>query len=296
MKKKTLNIKVISNACGITPQAIRTWENRYQVFSPDRTEGGQRLYSEEDLVRAKLIVSLIDKGHTISNLASKTKEQLSALLGPEIEETKIVTTIGTKKLLTHLAQFNIDMVVSELQYLRSSVGVKEFIFQIVLPVMQEIGMLVAKGKYSITQEHIISTIIRDQLSKINLPNSDQRFGRIAIATPEGNLHELAILIADTLCRANRISTCYLGAAHPANSLAEAVSALKSDTLIMGVVSSDHWDYKKNIIPYLKELDIRLKTKIQVVLGGGYELDFPKFKNIEKVIVMKNFEEFDKMLL
>jgi methanogenic corrinoid protein MtbC1 len=103
------------------------------------------------------------------------------------------------------------------------------------------------------------------------------------------------LIADILCRVNRISTCYLGASHPAHSLAEAINALKSETLVMGVLSSDQWDYKKNIIQYLKNLDNDLNTKIKVILGGGFEIDFPQFKNIEKVITMKNFEDFDALL-
>ncbi|MCB0356784.1 MAG: MerR family transcriptional regulator, partial [Bdellovibrionales bacterium] len=50
---KLITIKAISNACGVLPQTIRTWEKRYQVFNPARTEGGQRVYGEEDLIRAK---------------------------------------------------------------------------------------------------------------------------------------------------------------------------------------------------------------------------------------------------
>ena len=57
-----------------------------------------------------------------------------------------------------------------MQYLRLSLGVKEFIFKIVLPVMHEIEKLYLKGIYSVTQEHIISTIVRDQLGQINLAN------------------------------------------------------------------------------------------------------------------------------
>ena len=51
--KKSLGINVISNVCGVMPHTIRTWEKRYKIFSPDRSEGGQRLYSEDDLVKAK---------------------------------------------------------------------------------------------------------------------------------------------------------------------------------------------------------------------------------------------------
>lgn len=296
---KTLSIKVISNGCGVLPHTLRIWEKRYKVFSPERTAGGQRLYSEADLAKAKLLVALIEEGHSISNLASRSLEELRSLLTTDNQNVSVaekrLTATGTKKLLHHLTNFEIDLVVSEMQYLRMSIGAKDFIFKIVLPVMQEVGVMVAKGKYSISQEHIVSTIVRDQLSKINLPNAGQDFARFALATPEGNQHELSILIADIICRANRVSTIYLGAAHPAQCLAEAINALKCKTIVMGVLTSDQWDYEKNIIPYLTSLDNSLKEKVKVILGGGWEVDFPAFKKIEKVVIMESFEEFDEML-
>ena len=296
---KSLSIKVISTACGVKPHTLRVWEKRYQLFSPDRTESGQRLYSEDDLIRVKLIVTLIGQGHSISSLARYSKDELLLKLNPkknqENESSKIITSVGTRKLLQHAASFSIEKFVEEMDYLRMSFGAKEFIFKIILPIMRDIGLLVAQGKCSITQEHIVSTIIRAQLGKLNLPNTGGENGRFALATPDGNLHELSILIADIICRSNRVSTSYLGASHPANCLGEAVSALKCKTLVIGVVSSDLWDYETNIIPYLKLLDKNLKNKITVILGGAWEINFPQFKNITNVVIMNSFEELDKML-
>ena len=170
--KKEFGINVISNACGVKPHTIRTWEKRYQVFTPERSEGGQRLYSEVDLAKAKLIVALIEQGHTISSLAKHSLQDLPSLLvvnkGEDSESGKMFTSVETKRLLQHLANFNIEMVASGMQHLRLSMGVKEFIFKIVLPVMHEIEKLALKEIYSVTQEHIISTIVRDQLNQINL--------------------------------------------------------------------------------------------------------------------------------
>jgi len=297
--KKIFGINVISNVCGVMPHTIRTWEKRYKVFSPDRTDGGQRLYSEEDLIKAKLIVSLTEQGHSISVLAGHSLQDLRSLLITDnrkhFESNKMLTSVGTKNLLRHLENYNIDLVASEMQHLRMSIGAKEFIFEIVLPVMHDIERMVAKGKYSVTQEHIISTIVRYQLSQINLANVGPNIDRFALATPEGNLHELPILIANIICHVNRISTCYLGAAHPAACLSEAVNALKCKTVVMGVTSSDQWDYEKNIVPYLESMDKYLKNKIKVILGGGWKVNFPDFMNIGNVKAVKRFEDFDKML-
>jgi DNA-binding transcriptional MerR regulator len=298
--KKKFSINVISNACGVKPHTIRTWEKRYQVFTPERSKGGQRLYSEVDLTKAKLIVSLIEQGHTISSLARHSLQELRSLLvvknGEVSESDRMFTSLETKKLVQHLVNFNIDQVASGMQYLRLSLGVKEFIFVIVLPVIREIEKLALKGIYSVTQEHIISTIVRDQLGQINLANEGPNHDRFALATPEGNIHELPIMIAEIICNANRFSTNFLGASHPAGCLSEAVNALKCKTIVMGVISSAQWNYEKNIVPYLESMDKYLKNNVKVILGGGREVDFPEFKNIENVKVVKSFEDFDKILI
>ena len=64
---------------------------------------------------------------------------------------------------------------------------------------------------------------------------------------------------------------------------------------MGVVSSDQWNYKRKIIPYLKKMDMYLINRVKLILGGGFELDLPNFKNLENIKFVKSFEEFDKML-
>lgn len=294
--KKNLSITVISKGSGISTPTLRVWEKRYKAFTPSRDDAGQRLYSENDLLKAKLIAALIEKGHSISSVAKLSVPELRQYL--ETGKDNLLRSPSKseiKKLLTSLNNFDIDGLVSEVQFQRTSVGAKEFIFKIVLPVMQQIGELVAKNKLSVTQEHIVSSIIRDQLSKIVLPNNGESSEKFVLATPEGNLHELAILIADILCKIGRVPTHYLGAAHPAQCLGEAVSALKCQTIVLGVISSDQWNYEKSMTSYLTTLDKSLKSKVRVVLGGGWELAFPKFKNIKEVKIIKNFEDFDQFL-
>ena len=296
---KTYSISFISNACGVRPHTIRTWEKRYKAFSPERTDGGQRIYSEDDLIKGKLIVSLLDQGHSISRLAGKSLHDLRTLIIEEKIESSLsnqmLTSVGIKKLLTHLSNFDLGLISSEMLRLRLSIGAKEFIFKVLLPIINAVEKMYLDGKYSVTQEHIISTIIRYQLSQINLPGSDNSAGGFIIATPEGNLHELPILIADILCQLNRISTYYLGAGHPAVCLSEAANELKSKTIVLGVVSSDKWEYEKNIIPFLKIMDKNLTQKSKIILGGGRKLNFPEFKHIEEILLVNGFEDFDYML-
>ena len=298
--KKEFGINVISTACGVMPHTIRTWEKRYKVFTPGRSAGGQRIYSEVDLEKAKLLVALIDQGHTISSLAKHSLQNLRSLLvvnkSEDSESGKKFISFEIKKLLKHLKNFDIDLVASIMQYLRLSIGVKEFIFKIVLPVMHEIEKLSFKGMYSVTQEHIISTIVRDQLHQINLANEGPNSDRFALVTPEGNLHELPILIAEIICHANRIPTNYFGASHPAECLSEAVNAIKCNTVVMGAISSAQWNYEKNIVKYLEKVDEHLRINIEIILGGGFKVDLPDFEKIADVKFVSSFEDLDKMLI
>ena len=271
------------------------------MFTPDRSSGGQRLYSENDLQRAKLISVLLGRGYTISKIAKNSKAELQELVdistqtNEDTSQGDSLTIISIRKLFTALSEYKIDHVVQEIEHLRMNTSAKDFIFEVVLPVMQNIGLMVAKGKYTVTQEHIVSTIIRDQLGQINLPNLGEKSERIALATPDGNLHELSIIIADIICRANRISTSYLGSSHPPECLSQAVNALNCNTIIMGVVTSDKWNYEENMIPYLMQMDKYLDHPVKIILGGAGQLSFPCFENIKEIQIIEDFVAFDKGL-
>jgi DNA-binding transcriptional MerR regulator len=46
---------------GITATTLRAWQRRYGLLKPERTEGGHRLYSEEDVQQALKILDWVKK-------------------------------------------------------------------------------------------------------------------------------------------------------------------------------------------------------------------------------------------
>jgi len=51
-------IGAVSRMTGISADALRIWERRYAAVSPQRSPGGGRLYSPQDLARLRLIQQL----------------------------------------------------------------------------------------------------------------------------------------------------------------------------------------------------------------------------------------------
>ena len=83
-------IGTVSKLTGISPDTLRIWERRYAAVTPQRSAGGGRLYTTEDIARLKLIRRLVDTGDTIGVVASLTHDELQERLA----ETRSVAAIA----------------------------------------------------------------------------------------------------------------------------------------------------------------------------------------------------------
>lgn len=73
-------IGAVAKMVGIPVATLRVWERRYAVVTPPKTEGGQRLYSDADLLKITLLKNLTLQGHAISSLSQMSQTQLQKLL------------------------------------------------------------------------------------------------------------------------------------------------------------------------------------------------------------------------
>jgi DNA-binding transcriptional MerR regulator len=55
-------IGAVARLLGVPPSTIRAWEDRYGVVSPQRSPGGRRLYSREEVDRLRFVKELTDDG------------------------------------------------------------------------------------------------------------------------------------------------------------------------------------------------------------------------------------------
>jgi len=75
-------IGAVSRSAGVPVSTLRVWETRHRAFSPTKTQGQQRLYSEQDLAKARLLKQLSLEGHSISAIASLDLAHLRSLCQP----------------------------------------------------------------------------------------------------------------------------------------------------------------------------------------------------------------------
>lgn len=66
-----LRIGEVANRTQMTIAALRAWERRYQILTPARTAGGQRLYSEADVERVRFVQRLVAEGWSIAGAVGR---------------------------------------------------------------------------------------------------------------------------------------------------------------------------------------------------------------------------------
>jgi hypothetical protein len=70
---------VAARLAGLPVETLRVWERRYRISDTGRSAHGQRLYSDAQVRRLRLIKQLVDQGHPIGALAQLPLDQLGAL-------------------------------------------------------------------------------------------------------------------------------------------------------------------------------------------------------------------------
>jgi DNA-binding transcriptional MerR regulator len=96
-------IGAVSALSGVPVPTLRVWEIRYATFSPRMSDGGQRLYSDDDVLRATLLKRLTEQGHAISSIANNDVTQLNALVQQQNTSTRRLASKSAERHAVNVA-------------------------------------------------------------------------------------------------------------------------------------------------------------------------------------------------
>jgi len=71
-------IQVVAKRTGLSADVLRAWEKRYGVLKPARSEGGRRLYSDEDIEYLRLLRRATVAGRNVGQVAGLSRDELEA--------------------------------------------------------------------------------------------------------------------------------------------------------------------------------------------------------------------------
>ncbi|MDR3434268.1 MAG: MerR family transcriptional regulator [Rouxiella aceris] len=73
------SIGEVARICGINPVTLRAWQRRYGLLKPQRSEGGHRLFDDQDLETIQTILAWINRGVPVGQVKALLEGTLSPL-------------------------------------------------------------------------------------------------------------------------------------------------------------------------------------------------------------------------
>jgi DNA-binding transcriptional MerR regulator len=92
------SIGAVASMLGIEPATLRAWEERYGVVVPTRSQGGQRIYSRDELEQLRFLVDELEGGATAANAHRLLAGRLGggSLSRPDPEGVTIVVLLAER--------------------------------------------------------------------------------------------------------------------------------------------------------------------------------------------------------
>ena len=207
---------------GLSTENLRVWEKRYRLISPQRGSNRYRLYSEEDVDLLKYLISEINLGQSIGELASLGRDEILNRMRQEKAQAPKAEILEHDPLIGELEKFllAIDRAAFE-KRLNEILALLPFdvVFQRVLvPLQIRIGELWFDEKIGVAVEHYVTTQVKQkQFAAMNMTSS-QNGPKIVIACPPWELHEIGAQMVAYHCSTLGCQAILLGANLPLEDL------------------------------------------------------------------------------
>lgn len=261
------SIAQVSCESGITKEVLRKWEVRYGFPVPIRDGNRNRLYTDEQLSRLKLIRKLINDGYRPSKVVSLAESALISFCSSNSPLTKLsACTNEAPDVLAWVKSRNPALLREKLDKEVAERGLLAFVLEVMPAMNALVGEAWTNGDIAIRDEHVytemVQVLIRGELDALPKPPNGPR---MLLTTPDGEPHVLGLLMLEVVASLEGAYCISLGAQSPINEIA--LAAIDFQTDIIALSFSANFPRKK-IVPLLKDLRARLPSQIYLWAGGS----------------------------
>jgi DNA-binding transcriptional MerR regulator len=242
----TFNLKAVILETGLTPATLRAWERRYDFLRPQRSAGGHRLYSQDEIDMLRWLVARQAEGLSISHAVelwhahetateNPSEASTSRRLGDQLDPGAFMQL--RKQWVAACLSFNEPAAELALGQALAQAAPEVVCTEILLKGLAEIGSGWFEGKVSVQQEHFASALALRRLNAlVAAAPRPTRQERLLAACPPGEDHDLVLLTLTFILRWRGWDVVYLGANVPLSRL-DATVRSTSPKLVVSVAQT-----------------------------------------------------------
>ncbi|MBI2521668.1 MAG: MerR family transcriptional regulator [Bdellovibrio sp.] len=285
------SIQVASRLCGVGVHTLRAWEKRYGAVTPQRSDNGRRIYSEDDICKLQMLNQLCSYGNSISAIANYSNVELSKLLEKfnNKERVRPIVNEGVRDLvgentlnaLSHLLlavdTFKLDVISHELSKQVRALNPQELALNVIVPLMREIKVRVNQGLLTSGQEMAILSIIKFHSSEILYSTFRQaaRSNKVFVFYNSDNVtKELDVICCALICSYYRHRNFYFANNLSLDILCQTAEALDANYLVVDTRYVILNANQESVTQYLLKLVYKLKHDMRILLLGDVPMDVP----------------------
>lgn len=240
-------MRVVTHQTGLSPDVVRAWERRYHVVEPQRSAGGQRLYSDDDIAHLRRLHRAVLAGRSIGQVALLDREALAQLVeadaaaqvvpGPELpDEAERILARARGECLEAIARLDAASLERSLRRAALELSVPLLLDQLVAPLLVEIGDRWEAGTLQPVHERMASVEVQRLLQwLVQSAQVDDLAPLIVVATPADQQMELGALMVAASAAAEGWRVAWLGPNLPAADIVLAVETLRPRAIAISVV-------------------------------------------------------------
>jgi len=288
------SIKAVAQATGLTVETLRAWERRYGLVNPGRDTTGRRLYRPEDVLRLRRLREATERGHPIGRVASLDDAALASLLSePQDRGGQAAGAAFVERILESARQFRTAECEQALTLAIAMLPPVQLVRDVLQPLLREVGERWHRGELAISQERLVSTIVRRHVGLL-LDSYDRSARRAAVvfATLPGERHEFGLLMSAMVCASRGFKVHYLGPDLPAQEIARYAREVGAVVVALSVVLHEQLS---SLPAQLHALADALPGETAIWIGGAASQALEKGALPARCQVMRDAAEFEQRL-
>jgi len=294
-------IAVVAERTGLSQDVLRVWERRYGAVEPERSAGGQRLYSDDQVNRFRLLAAATKHGRSIKTVADLATAELERLVADDEAQRPLATPptdasvhiARAEAALVHTRALDGSSLDRELRRTIARHGIPAFLQEIVPTLMHRVGEEWQAGRLTIAHEHLASAavlaiILEAMRSVPEAPGAP----RLLVTTPSGERHAVGAALAAAAAALDGWTIIYLGVDVPAADIVAAASASDADAVAVSVV---HTDNPASVVRELHAVRASLPAAIPVIAGGAAAVRMARTLAQPGLVVCESITDMRRLL-
>jgi DNA-binding transcriptional MerR regulator/methylmalonyl-CoA mutase cobalamin-binding subunit len=260
----------VTRRTGIGEHTLRAWERRFGFPAPHRLDSGHRRYPADQVQQLMLISAALASGYRAGDVVPLGRSELEDLLRScgalDIGGPGGLTDAIIEDTIDACERFDRETLAAALHADASLLGVRRFLRERVVPLLEEIGSAWAQGRVEIRHEHFFSEVLEDTLRNLRAGLEPSGQGRpVVLATLPDELHGLGLHIVGLAVAAAGRTLRVLGPHLPVEEIIQAADA--TDAAAVGL-SISVFGVGRQTVDAITELRQGLRPDTRLWLGGS----------------------------